>query len=185
MPAGVLAHGLGGRLDLPVPLWQVTWGAAVVLVVSFALLGITWRRAHLVRMSRGRAMPEALDKVAAGVAWPLRLTALALFLITLTAGLFGADDSSRNLAPVTVYVVVWVAVPIGQALVGDLWRVLNPYETLAILVDRRRSEPDRLVEVPSRWVAVAGPLGFVWLDFPTTDRPRLERWLCSSSPTRS
>ena len=38
-----LAHGIGGRVDLPVPRWLFVFGAATVLVVSFALLGALWR----------------------------------------------------------------------------------------------------------------------------------------------
>ena len=31
----VLAHGLGGRADLPVPVWLAQYAAALVLIVSF------------------------------------------------------------------------------------------------------------------------------------------------------
>jgi hypothetical protein len=34
----ILAHGLGGRSDLPVPMWLAQYGAAVALVFSFAAL---------------------------------------------------------------------------------------------------------------------------------------------------
>ena len=36
---GLVAHGLGGVKDLPVPAWIFYWGGAVVLVVSFVALG--------------------------------------------------------------------------------------------------------------------------------------------------
>jgi len=38
----VLAHGLVGRTDLPIPKWLFGWAAAVVLVLSFAALAVLW-----------------------------------------------------------------------------------------------------------------------------------------------
>ena len=35
---GVLAHGLGGRSDLPVPLWLAQYAAAAALVVWLDML---------------------------------------------------------------------------------------------------------------------------------------------------
>ena len=45
--AGLLAHGIGGVRDLPVPTWLFFWGGAVVLVVSFLALGVLWRTPQL------------------------------------------------------------------------------------------------------------------------------------------
>jgi hypothetical protein len=39
-PGRILAHGLGGRSDLPVPLWLAQYGAAAALLVSFTVLGV-------------------------------------------------------------------------------------------------------------------------------------------------
>src|SRR5947209_1623647 len=37
-PAAALAHGLVGRVYLPVPTWLFAWAAGAVLVISFMLL---------------------------------------------------------------------------------------------------------------------------------------------------
>ncbi len=52
----LVAHGIGGVRDLPVPesLFFVT--AAIVLVVSFVLLGALWRRPLLAR-HQGQTLP--------------------------------------------------------------------------------------------------------------------------------
>ena len=39
----VVAHGIGTVQDLPIPAWLFYWGAIVVLVVSFVLLGARGR----------------------------------------------------------------------------------------------------------------------------------------------
>ena len=55
-----VAHGIGGVQDLPVPTWLFYWGAAVVLVVSFLLLGTLWRRPVLAQLADGRPIAGVL-----------------------------------------------------------------------------------------------------------------------------
>ena len=50
----LVAHGIGGVRDLPVPEWLFMWGAAVVLVVSFLALGSLWKQPLLARHRDGR-----------------------------------------------------------------------------------------------------------------------------------
>jgi hypothetical protein len=40
----VLAHGIGGRADLPVPLTLAVYAAGLTVVVSFLALVLLWRR---------------------------------------------------------------------------------------------------------------------------------------------
>ncbi|MFM9164063.1 MAG: fenitrothion hydrolase, partial [Solirubrobacterales bacterium] len=44
VPAPALAHGVGQRADLPIPLWLFAWGAALVLIASFVALAVLWPR---------------------------------------------------------------------------------------------------------------------------------------------
>ncbi|WP_328848319.1 hypothetical protein [Micromonospora zamorensis] len=39
----LLAHGVGGRQDLPITLPQLVVAAALTLVVTFLALGLLWR----------------------------------------------------------------------------------------------------------------------------------------------
>lgn len=41
-PGPALAHGIGGRLDLPVPVTYFVAAAAVVIVASFVALAVLW-----------------------------------------------------------------------------------------------------------------------------------------------
>ena len=50
----LVAHGIGGVRDLPVPAWLFYWGAAVVLVLSFVALGLIWQQPLLQRHAAGR-----------------------------------------------------------------------------------------------------------------------------------
>jgi hypothetical protein len=57
----ILAHGLGSRSDLPVPLWMAQYGAATALVVSFTALGTFWPTPRLEGAAAGgRPLPAWL-----------------------------------------------------------------------------------------------------------------------------
>ncbi|MFM8944610.1 MAG: hypothetical protein ACKOI0_05140, partial [Actinomycetota bacterium] len=78
LAAPAWAHGLGGRVDLPVPRWLFVFGAATVLVVSFALLGALWRAAPVPRpapQGPARALQTVRRSRAGG--WGVRAIGLA------------------------------------------------------------------------------------------------------------
>ena len=62
-PLSLLAHGIGGVKDLPVPEWLFFWGGAVVLVFSFLALGALWKEPQFDRRAVGRPLPRGLERV--------------------------------------------------------------------------------------------------------------------------
>jgi len=126
IPVPALAHGLGGRKDLPVPLEFFVVGAAVVLLVSFGALAVLWPTPRLQDGPRfrgdGRAVPDWLGRTAAGFG-------LAFFALIVAAGLFGDPNARSNIAPVGVWVLFWLVVPFLAALVGNAWSFFSPWRT--------------------------------------------------------
>ncbi len=177
--AVTLAHGVGGRGDLPIPAWTAGWSGAVVLAVSFAVLGMSWRRPRLRALAAGRALP-GLGAPAAVAGWVLRLAVLALAVVVVTAGFVGRDTTTANLAPVTVYVMLWVGVPLTSALLGPWWRAVSPFETVGRMVDgvRRRTPAEAPGWLSSGWVALVPISGFHWLELAYHDgaSPRVLGW---------
>ncbi|MDQ3979366.1 MAG: hypothetical protein M3314_07445 [Actinomycetota bacterium] len=173
-PAG--AHGLGSRGDLPLPLWMFAYGAAAALLISFAGLAVFWRTARLEGRDEGRifAQPGGLTDFL----WRAgRAIGLLLFAVVFLAAAVGDVDTAENIAPVFVYVVFWVGLILICALVGDLWRVVNPFDTLAAAVERLRARGGARGAREyrwGRWPAVAGLVGFVWLEliYPYRAEPR-------------
>jgi hypothetical protein len=53
----VLAHGVGGRQDLPIPFTYALIGAALALVVSFVALAVLWRERSSAGPRTGVAVP--------------------------------------------------------------------------------------------------------------------------------
>jgi hypothetical protein len=128
-----LAHGIGGIRDLPVPESFVFTTAAIVLVVSFVLLGALWRRPQLERRARGDEVPESLQTVLASRALRviLQLYSVALFAVVLLSALLGTENELSNFAPTFVYVAFWLGLPLLSVTVGDVWRALSPWRAIA------------------------------------------------------
>jgi hypothetical protein len=128
----VLAHGIGGVRDLPVPESFFFTAAAIVLVVSFVALGALWRRPLLERYRTGRPVPSALQKVLLSRALRVLLGAIsvALLALVLATALFGTSLELLNFAPTFVYVIFWLGLPLLSVTLGDVWRVLSPWRAI-------------------------------------------------------
>ena len=129
----MLAHGIGGVRDLPVPDWLFFWGGAVVLVLSFLALGTLWRRPTLERLATGRPLPTGVERLARSTILRVVVgaaSAALLALVFLTA-LLGERSSAINLAPTFVYVVFWLGVVVLQVVLGNVWPALNPWLAVA------------------------------------------------------
>jgi hypothetical protein len=128
----VVAHGIGGVQDLPVPTWLFYWGAGIVLVVSFVALGALWQRPQLARRALGRPLPPGLSRFVLGPARILlQLLSVALFALVWISALFGETDPLDNLAPTWIYVIFWLGVPLLSVLLGNVWRALSPWRAIA------------------------------------------------------
>ena len=163
------AHGIGGRGDLPIPGDAFVAGAAVAVAASFLGVVFLWRRPLLAGRAAGQALPGWVTSATRGLSPLGQVLGLAAFALTLVSAWAGSTDQARNFAPVAVYVVFWVGVLWASALLGPIWRSLNPWDTIAMLAARRLvptpdpHPPDRSI-VWSHWPAAAALLAFEWLE---------------------
>jgi hypothetical protein len=170
------AHGFGQRYDLPIPLSLYLVGAALVVALSCLVLALWVRgapaaaRAWSIDLLRSPLMRV----LASGpVVAALRLLAVALFALVIVAGLWGVQSPFKNIAPVMVWAAWWVGMAYFSALVGDLWAVVNPLDTLFRCTEALHSKwrPGKTLgprlDFPERlgaWPAVALFLAFLWME---------------------
>lgn len=169
-----LAHGVGSRADLPVPSSYAVIGGGVVLVASFAALGLLWRSPRLRGDAGGRPLPDGLARlldspVLRGV---LRALVLAVSLLVLVIAWVGPSSVAFNVAPWVLYVTFWVGLVPLSLLLGPVWAVVNPLRTLHAGLRRVTGEPrapglaDRLGYAP----AAVSLLLFAWLELAVPER---------------
>ncbi|WP_459546576.1 hypothetical protein [Nocardia sp. X0981] len=172
----LLAHGLGGATDLPIPLAYALIGAAWALAFSFAVIAFAWRTPRLDPASPGIALPPGIRTVVDSPAVRAALAAAGLlaFLTVVAIGLLGPADPARNPVPGAVYVFLWVAVMVASLVAGPVWKLLSPARALHRIVSwiRRRpptAGPLRYPERWGRWPAAFGLFAFVWLELVSPD----------------
>lgn len=179
----VLAHGLGGITDLPIPLWLFFYGAALTLILSFVALGVLWRKPLLDGRDNGRPLGPFWQRLLLWPGWRLILGALSTGLLALVwlAALLGEPDAASNLAPTFVYVIFWVGLVPLVVVFGNLWSVLSPWRAVADAVAWVWSKLGRSWEPAAaypaglgRWPAAALLLAFATLElaYPRAAEPR-------------
>lgn len=155
-------HGIGGRGDLPVPLWLAIYSAAAAVAVSFFALAAFWSRPRF-EVTSGTPLAVLARLVDARVfRWVLKVLGVLALGLLLGAAWFGSTSPALNPAPTWLYVWIWVGIIPVSLLFGPVWRLANPLRTLAALVPRRA--PRRLPDGIAYWPAVAGLFGFLWLE---------------------
>ena len=170
----LLAHGVGTRADLPIPVTLAILGAAVAVLVSFLALGLLWPKPRLRGAAAGRPLPPGLQRVLDSPALriTLRVAALALAALVLAVALFGPTDPPANLAPWAFFITFWVGLVPASLLLGPVWRVLNPLRAVhGVFAKVTGPAPgaDRL-EALGYWPAAGSLLAFCWFELAYPER---------------
>jgi len=178
----VLAHGFGQRFDLPLPLWLWLTGAGATIVLTFLLMGLFVKERRTAAgyprfdLLRFRAVRWTAST---GAVATLRILAALLFALTICAGLFGSQDPYANLIVTMVWIVWWVGVAFACALIGDLWTLINPWQTIfawtedAYAAATRGSRLSLALDYPKwlgAWPAVCMFFAFAWAELIWPDK---------------
>jgi hypothetical protein len=140
----VLAHGSGGRTDLPISLAVFAYLAAMAVLLTWAAtkdrsVRLEWPARDLSR--RGAIVARAFG--------------VGTFVAVVVSAWHG--DLGRTSTPHSVvFIGLWVGLPATAALLGDVWRWTSPWD-LAI-----RPAPAPLL-APTHWPAAIGLLAYAWL----------------------
>jgi len=175
---GLLAHGLGGRVDLPVPRGLFVFGAVTALIVSFVALAVLWPEPRLEkrrpRPIRAAWLRSAMSSAVLG--WVVRAAGLVVFAVTTLAALRPVGPAD-TIAPVMVFIWFWVGLAILQAVFGNVWAAVSPWDSLGRLLqlDPPAYRPPRAYpKALGRWPAAVLLFGFVWFELasPLPEEPR-------------
>lgn len=178
-----LAHGIGGRQDLPVPLETAIVAAVAALVISFVVLAWTVRRRHLAPEPRPGSVEEprrtgrAVPRVAAlvdSLAWRvgLRVVGMLLFVYTAMLAVFGKDLEINPIFGI-FYIWLWVGLVPFSLVFGHAWKAISPVRTInaGITWLRRDTEAGEGAGLYAYdedrfgyWPAVIGVLAFTWME---------------------
>ncbi|KAA1425071.1 hypothetical protein FE697_004095 [Mumia zhuanghuii] len=171
----VVAHGIGGSTDLPVPLEYAMLGATWALAISFAVLALAWRRPKLDPRSPGAALPPWVTRAVDGAATHTALGVLGVAITGWVAlAAFGGEPGPTNGAPGAFYVLLWVGLVPLSLVCGHVWAYVSPVRALHHAACRalRRDPATGVWTYPERlgyWPAALGLLAFVWTELASPD----------------
>lgn len=156
LPSAALACALPPSVVLTLPTgWYIAGAASTV-----ALTALVGAATHALPDPHPRLLMERRLLLSDTVTSYL---SFICFLGLVFVGWFGARDPMHNLMTLVFWTGVWIAVPLGSMVLGNLWRPINPWtgpvRILRTLLGRTGGIGlSRLGHLP----AVAGYAGFVW-----------------------
>ncbi|MGU3433005.1 hypothetical protein ACNHUS_08290 [Actinomycetes bacterium M1A6_2h] len=171
----ILAHGLGGSTDLPIPVTYALIGGAWALAASFVVLLFAWRTARLDPGSFWFRLPGPVSRAAdSSITRNVIALVSVLFAGVVAAAAFAGSATASNPTPGVVYVLLWVGLVPLSLIFGPVWRVVSPARALQrwIFAALRRDPADGVLTLPSRvgvFPAAFGLLAFVWLELVSPD----------------
>src|SRR5262249_17109937 len=102
-----------------------------------------------------------------------RALASGMLLLVIVAGLFGNQDPIHNIAPVMIWIIGWVGLAFLSVLLGDVWRLANPWNAVFALAELccRRVRADVVLgftrpypESLAAWPAFLLLVAFAWME---------------------
>jgi len=140
-----LAHPLQqpGELPLALPAAAVL---GILLIIGLAVPGrrLAERLGGGGELERGDHKPSLYSWEGRLSAWQStgRTLAIALLAAAVAAGRIGSTSELDNLAPALVVGTAWPLIVVFSAILGPVWRWLDPFDGLARIFARSGAEPD-------------------------------------------
>jgi hypothetical protein len=166
----ILAHGIGGSKDLPIPTELAVAGAVAALTISFTVLAVAWRSPRYDAATSGRPAPAWLSRAVDAPAFLVvtRTVGFAIFAFAAMAAILGQDRLTNPIFGI-FYVWWWVGLVPLSLLLGPVYKALSPVRTINAGFARiSGTDPDKGVfAYPERlgyWPAAFGLFAFVWLE---------------------
>jgi hypothetical protein len=169
-----LAHGIGTRTDLPIPVSLALYGAGMAVAISFFTLVLLWKRPKLHEPEQGRALPIGLQRTIDSPVFRrvLQAVTLALAVLVVVVGLVGPPRPTGNIAPYALYITFWVGLVPLSLLFGPVWRVVNPLRLVHALLRPLAGAPPapQIADRVGYWPAAVSLAVFVWLELVYPER---------------
>jgi hypothetical protein len=167
------AHGFGQRYDLPIPLGFYVVGAGATVALSFVLVAVFFTAERIPSVYPRLVLHVPARGWANWLRLAIRTASAVFFVFLIFAGIAGEQNPFRNIVVVSVWIIGWVGISLGSALLGDVWRLIDPWSTIFTGLERiyaylgqgrllgaNRVYPKWL----AAWPALALFVGFAWME---------------------
>lgn len=173
------AHSFGTLYTLPVPFWLYAWGCSAALILSFLLVALLARQPRN-EQSDPLLEPNDYSKVLCelppSVVFIFRVLSLCALLLCIASGLWGTANAYMNFNMTFFWIIFVLGFSYFSAFVGDLYPLINPWQTLVCILARcfkidfsGRISCSRNL---AYWPALILYMGFIWFELFAEGGPR-------------
>jgi len=110
-------HGIGFEGDLPIPFDIILNVSAWVIILTFVFLKISWKESILTSEEKLFSNKQSIYG---------KLFGFVILFLLIAPGLIGNEGPKTSIAPLILWVFLWIVVPVLGLLFGDLYAKFNP-----------------------------------------------------------
>ena len=125
-----LNHGVVNVGDLPIPFDIVLNSSALVVLITFVYLKISWKESIIT--PRQEVFNDKQNFIG-------KLFGIIILFLLVSPGIFGDESSKTSVAPLILWVFLWIGVPVLGLLFGDIYSKFNPLNLFSLKSDKPES----------------------------------------------
>ena len=125
-----LNHGVVNVGDLPIPFDIVLNSSALVVLITFVYLKISWKESIIT--PRQEIFNDKQSFIG-------KLFGIIILFLLVAPGIFGNESSKTSVAPLILWVFLWIGVPVLGLLFGDIYSKFNPLNLFSLKSNKPES----------------------------------------------
>ena len=125
-----LNHGVVNVGDLPIPFDIVLNSSALVVLITFVYLKVSWKESIIT--PRQEVFNDRQNFIG-------KLFGIIILFLLVAPGIFGNESSKTSIAPLILWVFLWIGVPVLGLFFGDIYSKFNPLNLFSLKSDKPES----------------------------------------------
>ena len=125
-----LNHGVVNVGDLPIPFDMVLNSSALVVLITFVYLKVSWKESIIT--PRQEVFNDRQNFIG-------KLFGIIILFLLVAPGIFGNESSKTSVAPLILWVFLWIGVPVLGLLFGDIYSKFNPLNLFSLKSNKPES----------------------------------------------
>ena len=125
-----LNHGVVNVGDLPIPFDIVLNSSALVVLLTFVYLKVSWKESIIT--PRQEVFNDKQNFIG-------KLFGIIILFLLIAPGIFGNESSKTSVAPLILWVFLWIGVPVLGLFFGDIYSKFNPLNLFSLKSDKPES----------------------------------------------
>ena len=125
-----LNHGVVNVGDLPIPFDIVLNSSALVVLITFVYLKVSWKESIIT--PRQEVFNDRQNFIG-------KLFGIIILFLLVAPGILGNESSKTSVAPLILWVFLWIGVPVLGLLFGDIYSKFNPLNLFSLKSEKPES----------------------------------------------